>query len=309
MPAIQQCDVPDALHELRAGACAQLTDQLLALRALRRADAHLHQLMGRKSAVELAEDAHAQAAGAEHYDRLAVVAQSAQGLALRWIQGHGRNLSRHVVAMTKARKGRSAWMRAHARDPYVRRARREGRRSRASFKLAELVESELLLRPGMLVIDLGAAPGGWSQYVAEALAGRGRVVAVDLLPMPPLAGVEFMQGDVRDPALATQLLERIGGARAGLVMSDMAPNISGIRSVDQPRSLELAELALHIGTQVLAPGGSFVVKLFQGEGTGSYQDAVRQRFSSVRSRKPDASRARSRELYVVAKGFLGGDGP
>jgi 23S rRNA (uridine2552-2'-O)-methyltransferase len=209
--------------------------------------------------------------------------------------------------MTK-RKARSGWMQEHVRDPYVRRARHEGRRSRASFKLAELVEAERLLRPGMLVLDLGAAPGGWSQYAAEKLSGRGRVLAVDLLPMPPLAGVEFIQGDLRDPELAAQLLERTGGARAGLVMSDMAPNITGIRSVDQPRSLELAEVALQIGTRVLAPGGSFVVKLFQGEGAGSYLDAVRRSFSYVRSRKPDASRARSREQYVVAKGFLGGDG-
>jgi 23S rRNA (uridine2552-2'-O)-methyltransferase len=200
-------------------------------------------------------------------------------------------------------------MREHLRDQYVQRAQREGWRSRASFKLAEIIETDRLLRPGMLVVDLGAAPGGWSQYVAGALGGRGRVLAVDLLPMTGLAGVEFVQGDMRDDSLRAGLLERLGGARAGLVMSDMAPNISGIRSVDQPRSLELAELALDLATQVLAPGGALVVKLFQGEGVGGYQNAVRQRFASVRSRKPDASRARSRELYVVAKGFLAGEEP
>jgi 23S rRNA (uridine2552-2'-O)-methyltransferase len=161
----------------------------------------------------------------------------------------------------------------------------------------------------MLVVDLGAAPGGWSQYVAGVLDGRGRVFAVDLLPMAALPGVEFVQGDLRDESLRAGLQQRLGGARAGLVMSDMAPNISGIRSVDQPRSLELAELALDLATQVLAPGGAFVVKLFQGEGVSGYESAVRQRFGSVRSRKPDASRARSRELYIVARGFLGGEEP
>jgi 23S rRNA (uridine2552-2'-O)-methyltransferase len=200
-------------------------------------------------------------------------------------------------------------MREHLRDPYVQRARREGFRSRASFKLAELIEADRLLRPGMLVVDLGAAPGGWSQYAAGVLDGRGRVVAVDLLPMAALAGVDFVQGDLRDDSLRDELRRRLGGARAGLVMSDMAPNISGIRSVDQPRALELAGLALDLATQVLAPGGAFVVKLFQGEGVSGYQNAVRKRFGSVRSRKPDASRARSRELYIVARDFLGGEEP
>jgi 23S rRNA (uridine2552-2'-O)-methyltransferase len=200
-------------------------------------------------------------------------------------------------------------MREHLRDPFVKRARREGWRSRASFKLAEMIENERLLRPGMLVLDLGAAPGGWSQYAASVLEGRGRVLAVDLLPLPALAGVEVLQGDLHDPALRAELLQRIGQVRAALVMSDMSPNITGVRSVDQPRSLELAELALELATQVLAPGGAFVVKLFQGEGVSGYQDAVRRRFASVRTRKPDASRARSRELYVVAKGFLGGEEP
>jgi 23S rRNA (uridine2552-2'-O)-methyltransferase len=200
-------------------------------------------------------------------------------------------------------------MREHLRDPYVRRARRDGMRSRASFKLAELIENDRLLKPGMLVVDLGAAPGGWSQYVAGKLSGRGRVIAVDLLPIAPIAGVEILEGDLRDPALRARLRELAGPSRAGLVMSDMAPNISGVRSVDQPRSLELAELALELATQVLAPGGAFVVKLFQGEGVSAYQDAMRGLFEEIRVRKPDASRARSRELYVVGKGFLGGEEP
>jgi 23S rRNA (uridine2552-2'-O)-methyltransferase len=211
--------------------------------------------------------------------------------------------------MTRSRGGRGGWMREHLRDPYVRRAQREGWRSRASFKLAELIEREGLLRPGMVVVDLGAAPGGWSQYAAGKVGGRGRVLAVDLLPMPPLAGVEFLQGDLREEALRAALRERLGGTRAGLVMSDMAPNISGVRSVDQPRSLALAQLALELATQVLAPGGAFVVKLFQGEGVSAYLEAVRRGFRDVRSRKPDASRARSRELYLVARDFRGGEEP
>jgi 23S rRNA (uridine2552-2'-O)-methyltransferase len=212
--------------------------------------------------------------------------------------------------MTRARKkGRSEWMREHVRDPYVQRAQREGMRSRATFKLEELIETERLLRPGMLVVDLGAAPGGWSQHVAGCLAGRGRVIAVDVLPMTALPGVEIVQGDLRDEPLRARLSELVGPTRAGLVMSDMAPNISGIRSVDQPRSLELAELALELATRFLAPGGAFVVKLFQGEGVAEYQKTVRTLFASLRSRKPDASRARSREQYLVAKGFLGGEEP
>jgi 23S rRNA (uridine2552-2'-O)-methyltransferase len=211
--------------------------------------------------------------------------------------------------MTKARKGRRSWMSEHVSDPYVRRAQAEGWRSRASFKLSELVDSERLLRPGMRVVDLGAAPGGWSQYVAGVLGGRGLVLAIDLLPMAPLVGVEFLQGDLRDETMRASLLERVGAEGADLVMSDMAPNMSGIRSVDQPRALELAELALELANQVLAPGGAFVVKLFQGEGVSGYQAAVRRSFGSMRTRKPDASRARSRELYIVAKGFRGGDEP
>lgn len=211
--------------------------------------------------------------------------------------------------MTRPRGKSREWMREHVRDPYVRRAHREGLRSRASFKLAELIDTERLLRPGMLVIDLGAAPGGWSQHVAGRLGGRGRVIAVDVLPMPALAGVEFVQGDLRDPSLHARLEALVGPERAGLVMSDMAPNITGIRSVDQPRSLELAELALELATRFLAPGGAFVVKLFQGEGVAEYQRSVRARFASVRTRKPDASRSRSRELYLVARDFLGGEEP
>ena len=309
MAPVQQRDVPDALHELGAGVLAHRGDECVPVAALACAYSHLHELVAVERPLQLRQDARAEPASADDHDRVAVVAESAQGLALRWAQGHAPNLSRRRIAMTRERKGRSPWMREHLRDPYVRRAQREGWRSRASFKLAELIESERLLRPGMLVIDLGAAPGGWSQYAAAELAGRGRVIAIDVLPMTGLAGVETLQGDLREVAMRAQLLERMVGARAGLVMSDMSPNITGVRSVDQPRSLELAELALDLATQVLAPGGCFVVKLFQGEGVRVYEDAVRRRFASVRSRKPDASRARSRELYVVAKGFLGGEEP
>ena len=298
-----------ALHEFRARVRRHRADERIPVLAFASAHAHFDELVADEGTLDLVEHRGAQTGSAHEHHRFAIVAESAQGFALRWVQGHGRNLSRRRAAMTRERKGRSPWMREHLRDPYVKRAQREGWRSRASFKLAELIESERLLRPGMLVVDLGAAPGGWSQYAAAALGGRGRVLAVDILPLPPLAGVEVLQGDLRDPALRGELLQRIGTARAGLVMSDMSPNITGVRSVDQPRSLELAELALELATQVLARGGSLVVKLFQGEGVSGYQADVRRRFASVRSRKPDASRARSRELYFVAKGFLGGEEP
>ena len=299
----------DPLHEHGPRARADLRDDAVAIGAFHGPDTHLDQLVVGERAFDLIEHAATEPSGAQQDHCLAVVAESAQGLALRWAQRHGRNVSRTGYAVTKERKGRSPWMREHLRDQYVQRAQREGWRSRASFKLAEIIEADRLLRPGMLVVDLGAAPGGWSQYVAAALGGRGRVLAVDLLPMAALPGVEIVQGDLRDDSLHAAVLERLGGARAGLVMSDMAPNISGVRSVDQPRALELAEIALDLATQVLVPGGAFVVKLFQGEGVSGYQKAVRQRFGSVRSRKPDASRARSRELYIVAKGFLAGEEP
>lgn len=203
----------------------------------------------------------------------------------------------------QVRRGRGSWLQEQLADPYVKRAHREGARSRALYKLSELLENQRLVRPGMAVVDLGAAPGGWSQYVADQLQGRGRVVAVDLLEMPTIAGVDFVRGDFREEDVLQRVMTALGGEPADLVMSDMAPNLSGQRAVDQPRAMYLAELTLDFAHQTLAPGGAMIVKLFQGEGFDEYLATVRRCFDSVRNRKPAASRSRSREMYLVARGY------
>ncbi len=197
----------------------------------------------------------------------------------------------------------ASWRERQERDPYVREARRDGWRSRAVFKLSQIDGKERLLRRGMRVIDLGAAPGGWSQYVTEKLDGQCRIVALDLLPMDALPAVTMIQGDFREDAVLAQLRAALEGEPADLVMSDMAPNISGTRAVDQPRAMHLVELALDLCGEALRPGGDFVTKLFQGEGSEAFIRAVRERFDRVRVMKPDASRAASREVYLVARNY------
>jgi 23S rRNA (uridine2552-2'-O)-methyltransferase len=195
------------------------------------------------------------------------------------------------------------WLHRQGADEYVRRAKADGWRSRAVYKLIEFQERESLLRSGQRVLDLGAAPGAWSQYAAKAVGPKGRVIAVDLLEMDPIAGVAFMQGDFRDENIYAQVLQCASDTGLDLVMSDMAPNISGTRSVDQPRAMYLAELAFDIATKALRPGGSFVVKLFHGEGFDAFVRSVRQSFDGVKVRKPKASRPQSRETYLVARNF------
>src|SRR5690606_14912153 len=195
----------------------------------------------------------------------------------------------------------SRWKRRQERDPYVERAAREGWRSRAVFKLEQIQQKERVLWPGMRVVDLGAAPGAWSQYAARIVGPRGRVWAVDLLPMEPIPGVEFLQGDFTDPATVETLRRAIGDEKVDLVMSDMAPNISGTRAIDQPRSMALAEEALLFATEVLAPGGTFLVKLFQGEGFPEFVQQARRAFGTVKLLKPKASRPESREIYMLAR--------
>lgn len=195
------------------------------------------------------------------------------------------------------------WLDRQAGDPYVKKAQAEGWRSRAVFKLQEINERERLLRPGMTVVDLGAAPGGWSQFAASVVGDSGRVVALDLLPMDPLPGVDHIQGDFRDENSLEWLMSRVGERQTDLVLSDMAPNISGVRSVDQPRSMLLAELALDLARRVLKPGGSFVCKLFHGEGFDNFIRDVRADFERVTVRKPDSSRPGSRETYLVARTY------
>jgi 23S rRNA (uridine2552-2'-O)-methyltransferase len=203
-----------------------------------------------------------------------------------------------------SRKSSSArWLARQARDPFVKRAQAEGWRSRAVFKLSELHSRERLMNTGGVVVDLGAAPGAWSQFAAGVVGEQGRVLAVDLLPMAPLAGVEILQADFREEATLQRLLASLGGRPVDLVLSDLAPNMSGTRVVDQPRTMHLAELAADFAGQVLRPGGNLVVKLFQGEGFQQYVEATRARFASVRMRKPSASRSGNRETYLVARNF------
>ena len=195
------------------------------------------------------------------------------------------------------------WLDRQASDPYVKKAQAEGWRSRAVFKLQEIHQRERLLRPGMTVVDLGAAPGGWSQFAAGITGDTGRVFALDLLPMDALQGVEYIRGDFADEKTLEALMFRVGERGADLVLSDMAPNISGVRSVDQPRAVLLAELALDLALKALRPGGSFVCKLFHGEGFDEFVREARQHFERVSVRKPASSRPGSRETYLVARTY------
>ena len=199
-------------------------------------------------------------------------------------------------------KSSSRWLQGHFSDPYVKRAQAEGWRSRAVFKLEELIERDHLLKPGMVVVDLGAAPGGWSQVVNERLRGSGRIVALDILPMQGIAGVDFIEGDFREESVLRQLEAKLSGATVDLVLSDMAPNMSGVAVVDQARMMHLAELALDFARQWLKPGGAFLIKLFQGAGFDEYVRNLRADFERVSIRKPKASRARSAEVYALATG-------
>lgn len=204
-------------------------------------------------------------------------------------------------------KSSQAWLQRHFKDPYVIQAQREGARSRAVYKLAEIDQRDKLLRPGMRVIDLGAAPGGWSEYAVKRISPGGRLIALDILPMEPIAGAECVQGDFTETAVLDSLIERLGGARVDLVMSDMAPNISGIVSADQARTVYLAELAYELATKTLTPRGMLLVKVFQGAGFKELYQALQRSFAKVATRKPKASRTESREVYVLAKGFKLGD--
>ena len=205
--------------------------------------------------------------------------------------------------MSKPRRSAGSWRERQERDPFVLQARKEGWRSRAVYKLEQIDQKERLLKPGMVCVDLGSAPGSWSQYVTEKLKGKARIVAVDLLPMDVLPDVEFVEGDFRDDEIFEQLLQSVGEGGADLVMSDMSPNITGTKVVDQPRSMYLVELALDMARRVLKPGGNFVCKVFQGEGFDQFVRDARNSFERVRVIKPKASRAGSREVYLVARNF------
>jgi 23S rRNA (uridine2552-2'-O)-methyltransferase len=206
------------------------------------------------------------------------------------------------VARSKTSQG---WLKEHFNDPYVKMAQKDGYRSRASYKLLEIQEKDRILRPGITVVDLGAAPGGWSQVTSRVIGDKGRLIASDILEMDSIPDVTFVQGDFTDDAVFAQILDAIGEHPVDLVISDMAPNMSGVRESDQPRAMYLCELALDLSTRVLRPGGDFLIKIFQGEGFDEYHRQVRQLFDKVQMRKPLSSRGRSREQYMLGRGFRG----
>ena len=214
-----------------------------------------------------------------------------------------RAISVYILKVMKRSKSSRQWLERHFNDDYVKRAQREGFRSRAVFKLLEIQEKDQIIKPGMRVVDLGAAPGGWSQLVKKLVGDQGQVVALDMLAMDPIPGVRFIQGDFREREALDALRKTLADQKVDLVISDMAPNVTGIASVDQPRAMYLCELALDFAREFLRPGGGFVVKVFQGEGFDQYLQELRRSFARVVSRKPKSSRPKSREIYLVAGNF------
>jgi 23S rRNA (uridine2552-2'-O)-methyltransferase len=206
------------------------------------------------------------------------------------------------MARTKSSAG---WLSRHVSDPYVKQAQKDGYRARSAYKLIELNEKDRLIRPGMRILDLGSAPGGWSQVAGKLVGARGRVLATDILPMDALPNVDFIQGDFTEDALVQQLLDWLGGAKFDLIISDIAPNTTGIDSADAARSIYLLELALDVARRTLKPHADFVAKMFQGSGSDQFLKELRTHFERVSVRKPAASRKESREVYVVARGFKG----
>jgi 23S rRNA (uridine2552-2'-O)-methyltransferase len=200
-------------------------------------------------------------------------------------------------------KSSSSWLQRHVSDPFVKQAQRDGYRSRSAYKLTELNDKDRLIRPGMRIMDLGSAPGGWSQVAGKLVGAKGRVLATDILPMDPIKNVDFIQGGFTDDAVVAKLLEWLGGGKFDLIVSDIAPNITGIDSADQASSMNFLELALDTVRKTLKPGASFVAKMFQGSGSDQYIKELRTSFEKVLIRKPAASRAESREVYIVAKGY------
>ena len=204
--------------------------------------------------------------------------------------------------MVKSKSSRR-WLEERAKDKYVKRSKEEGYRSRASFKLLEIQKQDRFIKRGMTVVDLGSAPGGWSQVVKRLVGDQGRVFASDILPMEPISGVNFIQGDFTETMVLEQLIAQLEGVAVDLVISDMAPNITGIKEVDQPSAIHLAELALDLARSILDEGAYFLVKMFEGEGSEEFRKLLSREFKSVKTRKPSASRARSREYYLLAEEF------
>ncbi|NLC99971.1 MAG: 23S rRNA (uridine(2552)-2'-O)-methyltransferase RlmE [Gammaproteobacteria bacterium] len=204
-------------------------------------------------------------------------------------------------------KSSSRWLKEHFDDPFVKMAQKDGYRSRASYKLLEIQEKDRILRPGMTVIDLGSAPGGWSQVTSRVIGDKGTLIASDILPMSAIADVTFIEGDFTEDKVFNEIMDAVGNQPVDLVISDMAPNMSGVRTADQAAAMYLCELALDLATKVLRPGGDFLIKIFHGEGFDEYLRDVRQRFDKVQMRKPTSSRDRSREQYLLARGMYAVD--
>jgi 23S rRNA (uridine2552-2'-O)-methyltransferase len=219
-----------------------------------------------------------------------------------WIRPINHDPNHRPMARSKTSLG---WLKRHVNDPYVKQAQKDGYRSRASYKLLEVQEKYKLIRPGMSVVDLGAAPGGWSQVTSRLIGGQGRLIASDILEMDSIPDVTFIQGDFTEDAVLAQILEAVGNSQVDLVISDMAPNMSGTPEVDMPKAMFLCELALDLAERILKPGGNFVIKIFQGEGFDVYLKDARKKFDKIQMIKPDSSRGSSREQYMLAWGYRG----
>lgn len=291
------------LDRCGAGRAANLVQKAVALAAIASHDANLDEFVRIERAMDFREHRGCQPGGADHHDRIEGV-----GAAFQRLAPCGRKLACnlslfHDADSSPMKRGRRSgtWMQEHVNDPYVKRAHAEGLRSRAAFKLLELDAKDHLFRPGQTIVDLGAAPGSWSEIAVRQTGPGGKVIAIDLLEMAPLAGVTFIRGDFSDSEVRARLERVLGGSRVDLVLSDMAPNISGVPATDQARSLQLLELAAEFALAHLKPEGAMLVKAFQGAGFPEFLKWLRGAFGSVASRKPGASRDRSREMYLLAR--------
>jgi 23S rRNA (uridine2552-2'-O)-methyltransferase len=285
----------------RFGASSQVGERQITILARQPRQADLDQFVIQQRALCLGDDAVTDAGIADQDHGLEGVGEAAQVAALFFGKLHG--LKSTAFPMPKRTRSSHAWLKEHFTDPYVQRAKAEGWRSRAIYKLEEMDRREKLIRPGMVVLDLGAAPGGWSQYARRKVGRHGRIVAMDILPMDALVGVEFLQGDFREDAVLDALIAQVGERGVDVLLSDIAPNLSGMDAIDQPRSMYLVELALDMAQRVLKPGGTALIKTFQGAGFHELVVATRKHYERVKLLKPDASRARSPELYLLATGF------
>lgn len=306
----------DPLHQCAVRLLDQAADGAVAALAVVAADFHLDQFVTFQHLVQFGQERRSDAFATDLQQGFEVVRQAAQEAVLgrgqkdRHVSGSrvGRGDQGIMVAlfarpsMATRSKSSQRWLREHFADPFVKKAQAEGMRSRAAYKLEELLQRDRLLKPDMVVVDLGAAPGGWSQQVRKSMGDRGRVLALDILEMPPLAGVEFLHGDFREETVLSQLEAMLGETAVDLVLSDMAPNKSGMDAVDQPRMMHLAELAMAFADSHLKPNGAFLIKLFQGVGFDDYIRAMRRRYEKVTIRKPAASRKRSPEVYALGQG-------